>query len=72
MTVLELFAAAYLTPREISIEANIPLATVVALRNGQPVQERDVKRVLRVVSARLGRTVRLSELENVQLLPDEL
>ncbi len=63
MTLLELFAQAYLTPQEIAIEARLPVETIYAMRKGEPVPEYAVLRVLRVVSARLGRTVQLSDVE---------
>ncbi len=68
MTLLELFASAYLTPQEISIEARLPIETVYQMRDGKPVPEYAVKRVLHVVSSRLGRRIALGEIQGVRLL----
>ncbi len=70
MTLLELLAQAYLTPQEISVEARLPIETVYQMRDGKPVPEYAVKRVLRVVSQRLGRRISLGEIQGTQVLPD--
>jgi hypothetical protein len=67
MTFLELFASAYLSPQEISIEASVPLDVVYRLRSGGQASERDVRRVLRVVNSRLEKPVALSELPAKQI-----
>lgn len=72
MTLLELFAQAYLTPQEISIETRLPIETVYHMRDGKPVHEHELRRVLRVVSGRLGRTVQVRDIQGVQLLPDDM
>jgi len=67
MTFLELFARAYLSPQEISVEASVPLEVVYRLRAGGQASERDVRRVLRVVNSRLEKPVALSELPARQI-----
>lgn len=67
MTFLELFARAYLSPQEISVEASVPLEVVYRLRAGGQASERDVRRVLRVVNSRLEKPVSLNELPAGQI-----
>lgn len=67
MTFLELFARAYLSPQEISVESSVPLEVVYRLRAGGQASERDVRRVLRVVNSRLEKPVLLSELSASQI-----
>ena len=57
MTFLELFARAYLSPQEISVESGVPLDVVFRMRKGEQTRERDVRRVLRVVNSRLEKPV---------------
>ena len=38
-TFLRLFAQAYLTPQEMSIESRLPIEVIYAMRDGKPVQE---------------------------------
>ena len=68
MTMLELFASAYLTPQEISVETRLPVETIYHMRDGKPVHEHEVRRVLQVVSSRLGRTIRLGDIQGLHLL----
>lgn len=67
MTFLELFARAYLSPQEISVESSVPLEVVYRLRSGGQASERDVRRVLRAVNSRLEKPVALSELSPGQI-----
>lgn len=67
MTFLELFASAYLSPQEISVESSVPLEVIYRLRSGGQASERDVRLVLRVVNSRLEKSVALSELPAQQI-----
>ena len=67
MTFLELFARAYMTPQEISVEASIPIEVVYRLRAGGQASEREARRVLRVVNSRLEKPVSLSDLPAHQI-----
>lgn len=53
-TFLHLFAAAYFTPQELSVETQVPLATILKARNGKPIAERDARRLLVAVNKRLS------------------
>lgn len=67
VTFLELFARAYMTPQEISVKASVSLEVVYRLRTGGQANEREVRRVLRVVNSRLEDAVSLSDLPAGQI-----
>jgi hypothetical protein len=67
MTFLELFGLAYMSPQEVSVEANIPLEIVYRMRSGGSVSERDARRVLQVVNSRLPRRIGLHQLPAEQI-----
>ena len=71
MTFLELFARAYMTPQEISVETHIPLKMVYALRDGKPVEERYAMRVLRLLNGRLHTAIPLRDMQ-FKRAPDTL
>ncbi len=71
MTFRELFAQAYLSPQEISIEANLPLSTVYRMRDGKSSYEHEVQHVLDVVNSRLGTHIQPGELTGIHIIAGE-
>lgn len=68
MTFLELFTSLYLSPQEIAHESGVPLARVLAMRNGEPAKEKDIRLVLRVVNVRREKPLTLQDLPVHQII----
>ena len=67
MTFLELFAQAYLSPQELSIEASVPIETIYHARNGQAIREQEARRIVRAVNTRLDKPVNVYDLPHSQI-----
>jgi predicted transcriptional regulator len=68
VTFLEVFARASMAPQELSVEASVPLETILRLQRGGQASKRDVRRILRVLNSRLEKPVQIRDLPASQIL----
>ena len=67
MTLAELIEEALMTNTEVAREAGLSTGTVSRMVNGHPTSRLSVRKVLAIISQRLGRKIELSEVTGLNL-----
>ena len=67
MTLAELIEEALMTNTEVASEAKLSIGTVSRMVNGHPTSRLSVRKVLAVLSQKLGRRIDLSEVQGLNI-----
>jgi Cro/C1-type HTH DNA-binding domain len=67
MTLAELIEEALMTNTEVATESGLSAGTVSRMVNGHPTSRLSVRKVLAVLSRKLGRKIEIDEIEGVNI-----
>ncbi len=67
MTLAELIEEALMTNAEVAAQAKLSPGTVSRMVNGHPTSRLSVRKVLSVVSQKLGRTIQIGDVEGLNI-----
>jgi len=67
MTLAELIEEALMTNTEVADEARLSVGTVSRMVNGHPTSRLSVRKVLSVLSQKLGRKIEISDIEGLNI-----
>ena len=67
MKLAELIEEALMTNKEVADEARLSPGTVSRMTNGHPISRLSVRKVLHVLSQKLGRKIAIEEVEGLSL-----
>lgn len=67
MTLAQLIEEALMTNTEVSAQAGLSVGTVSRMVNGHPTSRLSVRKVLAVLSQKLGKTLDINEIEGLNI-----